>query len=111
MTIGVGGSTAEAELAKLKSMRGDVPEIGVDERLRRIDKAQRLMREKGSTRSGSTSPPASPTSPGSRCAAPSAATARSCRQGRDRLSVARLRGREAAHHDELRRQGGAMGGR
>ncbi|MGL4239588.1 MAG: M24 family metallopeptidase [Beijerinckiaceae bacterium] len=47
MTIGVGGSTAEAELAKLKNMRGDVPPIGVDERLKRIDKAQRLMREKG----------------------------------------------------------------
>jgi Xaa-Pro dipeptidase len=47
MTIGVGGSTAEAELARLKNMRGDVPAIGVDERLRRIDKAQRLMREKG----------------------------------------------------------------
>jgi Xaa-Pro dipeptidase len=47
MTIGVGGSTAEAELAKLKNMRGDVLPIGVDERLKRIDKAQRLMREKG----------------------------------------------------------------
>lgn len=47
MTIGVGGSTAEKELAALKSMRGDVPPIGVDERLRRIDKAQLLMREKG----------------------------------------------------------------
>jgi Xaa-Pro dipeptidase len=47
MTIGVGGSTPEEELAKLKNMRGDVPPIGVDERLRRIDKAQALMREKG----------------------------------------------------------------
>jgi Xaa-Pro dipeptidase len=47
MTIGVGGSTPEEELAKLKSMRGEVPPIGVDERLRRIDKAQALMREKG----------------------------------------------------------------
>ena len=47
MTIGVGGSTAEAELARLKNMRGDVQPIGVDERLMRIDKAQRLMREKG----------------------------------------------------------------
>jgi Xaa-Pro dipeptidase len=47
MTIGVGGSTAEAELAKLQNMRGDVPAIGVDERLKRIDKAQRLMCEKG----------------------------------------------------------------
>jgi Xaa-Pro dipeptidase len=47
MTIGVGGSTAEAELAKLKSLRGDIPPIGVEERLRRVDKAQRLMRERG----------------------------------------------------------------
>ncbi len=47
MTIGVGGSTAEKELAGLKNMRGSVPPVGVDERLKRIDKAQRLMREKG----------------------------------------------------------------
>jgi Xaa-Pro dipeptidase len=47
MTIGVGGSTAEKELAALTNMRGDVPPIGVDERLKRIDKVQRLMREKG----------------------------------------------------------------
>ena len=47
MTIGVGGSTAEGELAGLKNMRGDVEPISVDERLARIDKAQRLMREKG----------------------------------------------------------------
>ncbi len=47
MTIGVGGSTAEKELAALKNMRGDVPAIGLEERLRRVDKATRLMREKG----------------------------------------------------------------
>jgi Xaa-Pro dipeptidase len=47
MTIGVGGSTAEAELAALKSMRGDVPPNGVEERLRRIARAQAIMREKG----------------------------------------------------------------
>jgi len=47
MTIGVGGSTPEKELAKLRNMRGDVPPIGVDERLKRIDKAQKMMREKG----------------------------------------------------------------
>jgi Xaa-Pro dipeptidase len=47
MTIGVGGSTAEQELAAIKNMRGSVPPIGVEERLRRIDKAQRLMREQG----------------------------------------------------------------
>src|ERR1700729_3415232 len=47
MTVGVGGSTAEAELAALKNMRGDVPPIGVDERLARIARAQAIMREKG----------------------------------------------------------------
>ncbi len=50
MTIGVGGSTAEAELAAMKNMRGDVPPIGVDERLKRIARAQAIqaiMREKG----------------------------------------------------------------
>src|SRR5882757_4935300 len=47
MTVGVGGSTAEAELAAMKNMRGDVPPIGVDERLRRIARAQAIMREKG----------------------------------------------------------------
>src|ERR1700692_712628 len=47
MTVGVGGSTAEAELAALKNMRGDVPPIGVDERLKRIARAQAIMREKG----------------------------------------------------------------
>ncbi len=36
MTIGVGGSSAEAELAAMTNMRGDVPAIGVDERLKRI---------------------------------------------------------------------------
>src|SRR2546421_717067 len=47
MTIGVGGSSAEKELAAMKNMRGDVPAIGVDERLRRIARAQAIMREKG----------------------------------------------------------------
>src|ERR1700729_4528896 len=47
MTVGVGGSTAEAELAALKNMRGDVPPIGGDERLKRIARAQAIMREKG----------------------------------------------------------------
>ena len=32
MTVGVGGSTAEKELAAMTSMRGDVPPIGVEER-------------------------------------------------------------------------------
>src|SRR5437870_2757168 len=47
MTIGVGGSTAEKELAAMRSMRGDVPPIGVEERLKRIARAQAIMREKG----------------------------------------------------------------
>src|SRR5687768_17345659 len=47
MTVGVGGWTVEAELAAMKSMRGDVPPIVVDERLRRIARAQAIMREKG----------------------------------------------------------------
>ena len=44
MTVGVGGSTAEAELAAIRNMRGDVPPIGVDERLQRIARAQAIMR-------------------------------------------------------------------
>src|SRR5262249_53768640 len=47
MTIGVGGSTAEKELAAMTSMRGDVPPIGVEERLKRIARAQAIMLEKG----------------------------------------------------------------
>jgi Xaa-Pro dipeptidase len=47
MTIGVGGSSAEAELAAMRSLRGDAPVIGADERLKRVARAQALMREKG----------------------------------------------------------------
>jgi Xaa-Pro dipeptidase len=47
MTIGVGGSTADAELATMRSMRDGVVPIDDNERLRRIEKAQRLMREQG----------------------------------------------------------------
>lgn len=47
MTIGVGGSTAEIELAKLSSMRGDVPAITDDDRRARIAQAQALMRAQG----------------------------------------------------------------
>lgn len=47
MTVGVGGSTAESELAALKNLRGDVPPIGVEERLARVETAQAMMREKG----------------------------------------------------------------
>ena len=44
MTIGVGGSTQEAELAAMSSMRGDTPTIDVAERQRRVERAQALMR-------------------------------------------------------------------
>jgi Xaa-Pro dipeptidase len=47
MTIGVGGSTPEAELAAMRSMREGIRPIEDAERLRRVDKAQRLMREQG----------------------------------------------------------------
>src|SRR5947209_20504475 len=47
MTVGVGGSTVEAELAAIRNMRGDAPPIGVEERLQRIARAQAIMREKG----------------------------------------------------------------
>ena len=47
MTIGIGGSTAAAELVKMTSMRGDAPPIGVDERQHRIERAQALMQSSG----------------------------------------------------------------
>jgi Xaa-Pro dipeptidase len=47
MTIGVGGSTPEAELMWMNSMREGIVPIDDAERLRRVDKAQRLMREQG----------------------------------------------------------------
>jgi Xaa-Pro dipeptidase len=47
MTIGVGGSTAEAELAALRPMRGDAPAIGDGERTERIARAQAEMRAAG----------------------------------------------------------------
>jgi Xaa-Pro dipeptidase len=47
MTVGVGGSTAEAELAAIRSQRDAVPPIGTEERLQRLDRAQRRMREIG----------------------------------------------------------------
>jgi Xaa-Pro dipeptidase len=47
MTIGVGGSTAEAELSRMKSMREGIVPIDDDERLRRVGKAQCMMREQG----------------------------------------------------------------
>ena len=47
MTTGVGGSTAEIELAKLSSMRGEVPAITDEDRRARIAQAQVLMRAQG----------------------------------------------------------------
>jgi Xaa-Pro dipeptidase len=47
MTIGIGGSTAQAELAKLHSMRDVVPPVGPEERRARIAKVQTLMRAQG----------------------------------------------------------------
>ncbi len=47
MTVGVGGSDAARELAAIRSGRDAVPPIGTEERLARIDRAQRRMREIG----------------------------------------------------------------
>ena len=45
MTIGVGGSTAEIELAKLSNMTNDVKSISEAEYKQRIQKAQQIMKE------------------------------------------------------------------
>ena len=45
MTVGVGGSDAETELAAIRPGRDAVPPIGTEERLERIDRAQRRMRD------------------------------------------------------------------
>ncbi len=47
MTIGVGGSTAEAELARLEDMTGDLAPISVDEIKGRLARAQKLMQGAG----------------------------------------------------------------
>ncbi|EBX4817178.1 aminopeptidase P family protein, partial [Salmonella enterica subsp. enterica serovar Newport] len=47
MTTGVGGSTIEAELAKLSSQRDSVAPIGQAERDERVARAQKLMRDNG----------------------------------------------------------------
>ncbi len=47
MTTGVGGSSAEAELMRMSPKREGIVPISDAERLSRIDKAQRLMREQG----------------------------------------------------------------
>ncbi|MEW6991729.1 M24 family metallopeptidase [Colwelliaceae bacterium 6441] len=45
MTIGVGGSTAEQELAKLSNMTANVQSISTSEYQQRIKKAQQIMKE------------------------------------------------------------------
>ena len=47
MAIGVGGSTPEAELAAMSSLRGNVQAIGAGERRARLARACALMREQG----------------------------------------------------------------
>lgn len=47
MTIGVGGSTAEKELAKLSNMTGGIEPICLAEYQARIDKAQTIMQKLG----------------------------------------------------------------
>jgi len=47
MTVGVGGSTMEFELERMSSMREGVSPISIDERQRRIEKAQDIMRAEG----------------------------------------------------------------
>jgi Xaa-Pro dipeptidase len=47
MAIGVGGSTPEAELAAMSSMRGNAQAIGAGERRARLARACALMREQG----------------------------------------------------------------
>ena len=47
MTKGVGGSTAEQELAARSSMRDEAVPIGVDEYRDRLQKARELMRHAG----------------------------------------------------------------
>ena len=44
MTLGVGGSTIEAELGRMRSMREGVARIGDDELRARVAKAQSIMR-------------------------------------------------------------------
>jgi Xaa-Pro aminopeptidase len=47
MTIGVGGSSIEAELARMQPMTGGIKPIGTAERQERVARAQRLMRDEG----------------------------------------------------------------
>ncbi|RAI03208.1 X-Pro dipeptidase [Acuticoccus sediminis] len=47
MTLGVGGSTAAAELEKMTKMTGGITPIGIDEHLERVKRAQALMKKEG----------------------------------------------------------------
>jgi Xaa-Pro dipeptidase len=47
MSIGVGGSTIEEELSRMRPMRDSVQPVGDDERRARIAKAQSVMRARG----------------------------------------------------------------
>ncbi|GAA6153685.1 M24 family metallopeptidase [Pseudoteredinibacter isoporae] len=47
MTIGVGGSSPEAELAKLSNMTGDITPIAKEEFLQRQERACQLMQQQG----------------------------------------------------------------
>ncbi len=47
MTVGVGGSSFEAELARMAPMRDGVAPVGEAELRQRVEKAQRLMRAQG----------------------------------------------------------------
>lgn len=47
MTVGVGGSTMEDELARMSSMRDGVVPISEKERAARLEKARRIMRAEG----------------------------------------------------------------
>lgn len=47
MTLGVGGSSFEAELAQMGPLTADAVPIGTDELQQRVDKAQALMRAQG----------------------------------------------------------------
>jgi Xaa-Pro dipeptidase len=46
MTLGIGGSTMAAELARIRSIRAEATPISVEERCERIARVQAIMREK-----------------------------------------------------------------
>ena len=102
MTTGVGGSTAEKELAAMTSMRGDVPPIGVEERLRRIARAQTIMHEKGIDALYLDVSSSMVYFTGLNIRRTERMhSARAAGEGRHRLRLARLRGRETQDHDSF----------